>query len=144
MHQILVDSDVILDLFLDREPHHSVALRFFSHLDANPDSVSGFMSPVAVANVAYILTKAHSRAYAVKKMIGLRDVLRVAPMSESNVDAALQKPQRDFEDTLQYQCARENGLKTIITRNIQDYPAEGLSVLTPREFLAMDIVDKST
>ena len=144
MHQILVDSDVILDLFLDREPHHSVALRFFSHLDANPDSVSGFMSPVAVANVAYILTKAHSQAYAVKKMFGLRDVLRVSPMSESNVDAALQKPQRDFEDTLQYQCARENGLKTIITRNIQDYPTEGLSVLTPQEFLAMDIVDKST
>jgi predicted nucleic acid-binding protein len=144
MHQILVDSDVILDLFLAREPHHSVALRFFSHLDANPDSVSGFMSPVAVANVAYILTKAHSQAYAVKKIAGLRDVLRVAPMSESNVDAALQKPHRDFEDTLQYQCARENGLKTIITRNIQDYPTEGLSVLTPQEFLAMDIVDKST
>ena len=144
MHRILVDSDVILDLFLDREPHHSVALRFFSHLDTNPDTIAGFMSPVAVANVVYILSKAHSEGYAVRKMAGLRDVLRVAPMSESNVDAALRKPLRDFEDTLQYHCAQENELKTIITRNVQDYPQEGLSVLTPQEFLAMDIVDKST
>ena len=72
MHRILVDSDVILDLFLAREPHHSVALRFFSYLDLNSDSVIGHVSPIAIANVAFILTKAQSQSYAVKKILAVR------------------------------------------------------------------------
>jgi predicted nucleic acid-binding protein len=144
MHSILIDSDVILDLFIDREPHHSVALRFFSYLDLNTDSITGYTSPVALANVAYILTKVQSQRYAVGKIRALRKILHVATIDSPIVDAAIANPGKDFEDALQYQCAIANELAVIVTRNTKHYPHEPLSIARPQELIAMDIQEKST
>ena len=144
MHRILVDSDVILDLFLEREPHHSISLRFFSYLQRNQEAIEAFVSPVAVANVEYLLSKAHSQAYAVKKLNGLRALLGVAMMNQSVVDAAIQTPHRDFEDSLQYFCAVENDLGWIVTRNGRHYLSEDAQIVTPEEFMAIDFMEKST
>ena len=144
MHRILVDSDVILDLFMAREPHHSVALRFFSYLDLNSSTVVGHVSPLAIANVAYILTKAQALSYAIKKIRVLRQILKVVSLGSPAVDAAIATPGKDFEDTLQYQCAVANKLSTIVTRNAKDYPRDAVTIVTPQEFLAMDFMDKST
>ncbi len=144
MHRILVDSDVILDLFLAREPHHSVALRFFSYLDLNSDSVIGHVSPIAIANVAFILTKAQSQSYAVKKIRVLRQILRIVSLVGSAVDAAIATAGKDFEDALQYQCAIANEMSAIVTRNVKDYPRGTAPIVTPEDFLSMDFMDKST
>ena len=42
---------------------------------------------------------------------------------------------KDFEDSLQYFTAVENGLDLIITRNLKDFKASGLPVMTARQFL---------
>ena len=144
MHSILVDSDVILDLFLLREPHHTVALQFFSYIEQNPDTITAYVSPLAIANVAYILTKAKSQSYAVQKIKGLTELLSVASMTPESVSRAIADPHKDFEDAMQYYCARDNELGTIVTRNSSDYPKENLRVVTPQEFMAMDIVERST
>ena len=144
MHRILIDSDVVLDLFMAREPHHSIALRFFSYLDLNSDTVIGYASPIAIANVIYILTKAQSQTYAIKKIRALRQMLRIVPIDEAVVSTAIQVPGKDFEDTLQYHCAVASELTAIVTRNVKDYPRDVISILTPQEFLAMDFMEKST
>ena len=127
-----------------REPHHSVALRFFSYLDLNTSTVVGHVSPLAIANVAYILRKSQSQGYAIKKIRVLRRILHVVSLDSPAVDAAIASPGKDFEDTLQYQCAVANKLSIIVTRNIKHYPRDALTIVTPQEFLAMDFMDKST
>ena len=139
MRRILVDSDVILDLFLDREPHHSVALRFFSHLQVRNAFIRGYLSPVAIANVAYILTKARSQDYAVQKLGGIRRLLDVALVNQPIIDSAIREPHKDFEDSIQYFCAVENKLESVITRNAGDYLSEYIKIITPEEFLAMEM-----
>lgn len=144
MHRLLVDSDVILDLFIAREPHHTVALRFFSYLDRNADTITPFMSHVAVANVAYILGRTKSQDYAVDRVSSLRMIVHVATMTEEVIDQALREPHKDFEDSIQYFCAIENNVHSIVTRNTRDFLSRDLLVITPREFIAMDLAEKTT
>lgn len=139
MIPILVDSDVVLDLFLAREPHHTVAVLFFSAIDRSPESIDAYVSPVAIANVAYILERAKTRRYAREKLSGLRDLLKIASLSGRAVEQAIQRPHRDFEDSIQYFCALENGLTYIVTRNVGDYLSEEVAITTPSEFLEMYI-----
>lgn len=144
MSSVFLDTDVILDLFIDREPHHSVALRFFSYLQVHADSIQAFTSPVVIANVSYILGRARSESYAVQKIKGLRDFVRVLPITEADVDRAIQRPGDDFEDSLQYHCATAGAVTVIVTRNGDDFLTEGVQALEPDEFMKIDLSGRST
>lgn len=144
MRQILIDSDVILDLFISREPHHAQAVRFFSYIERNSRTISASTTPVAVANVSYILAKLKNQRYAVGKLRELRTIVAILPMDQSCVDLALAKPYRDFEDALQYQCAVVNGIRILVTRNERDFPSGDVEVLSPLEFLRFDAAAQAT
>lgn len=42
---------------------------------------------------------------------------------------------RDLEDQVQSNCAQENQVDFLVTRNIKDYPKKGLPVMLPDVFL---------
>jgi predicted nucleic acid-binding protein len=142
--KVFLDTDVLLDLFIDREPHHTIAMHFFSYLQTHANRVQAFTSPVAIANVSYILGRAKSESYALRKIQGLRDFVRVLPMTEADVDSSIQRPGPDFEDSLQYHCAIASDVRTIITRNRTDFLAPGVQILEPAEFVKMDSSDQSS
>lgn len=144
MTSVFLDTDVILDLFIEREPHHSIALRFFSYLQVHAESIQAYTSPVVIANVGYILGKARSETYAVQKIKGLRDFVDILPMTEAEIDHAIQRPGDDFEDSLQYHCATANAVNIIVTHNGDDFLTEGVQTLEPDEFLKMDVSKSST
>ena len=135
MHSAFLDTDVILDLFIRREPHHGYALRLFSRLRRS--STKCVTSPVVIANVYYLLAKIRSKRYALQRMGKLRTLVEVATLDQSTVDAAVASPYRDFEDSLQYQCAIRNDIGTLITRNVRDFPKDRLMIVTPRDYLDM-------
>ncbi len=137
MRKILLDSDVILDLFVSREPHHTVALHFFSCIDLARDTISATASPVAMANVAYVLSKLKNQAFAVGKLRELRTMIGVSPINQTVVDRALARPHRDFEDALQRECALENGIEILVTRNTRHYPKTDVAILSPADFLQL-------
>jgi predicted nucleic acid-binding protein len=135
MDSVFVDTDVILDLFIRREPHHKIALRFFSFLKKN--AIQGFTSPVSVANTYYILAKTRDRRYALDKTRRLIQLVRVATLGQQITEAAIAAPHKDFEDSMQYHCALANGMRTLITRNVPDYPKDQLKVLLPDEYMTI-------
>lgn len=135
MPTILIDSDVILDLFVSREPHHTVAMHFFSLIER--DTIVATVSPVALANVAYVLTKLKNQAFAVGKLRELRTIIDVSPINQTAVDRALARPYRDFEDALQRECALENGIDILVTRNLRHYPKTEVVILSPADFLRL-------
>lgn len=145
MPKVFIDTDVVLDLFIDREPHHSIALHFFSLLQTR--RIQGFISPVGIANAYYILSKIRNRSYALEKMRSLRKLVDVASINETMIDASLEKPHIDFEDSIQYRCALSHEIKSLITRNVSNYPKDKLNVLLPDEYMklsAMKIINGLT
>jgi predicted nucleic acid-binding protein len=57
-------------------------------------------------------------------------------VDSKTIDLAVASDFNDFEDAIQYCCAIENNLTTIITRNIKDYKKATIKVLTPETFIS--------
>lgn len=131
--KILIDSDVCLDLITGRKPFFDNAKRFFEVIE-NTD-LQAFVSPDSFSNMFYILRKDYVPQTIVAKLESLRILILVAPLFEKIIDLALKSGWKDFEDAMQYYCAKENGCDCIITRNTKDFIKSSLPVYTPFEFL---------
>jgi predicted nucleic acid-binding protein len=136
---IFVDSDIILDLILARQPFVSEAKRLFVLVEAG--KVKAHTTAVVFANIFYILRKQYS-AESIKAILNnLRQLLSVIPINETCVDKALASPLADFEDALQFHSAYSSGLSSIITRNVKHYQNATIPAMTAGEFLAHFIVE---
>jgi len=141
MRSVFLDTDVILDLFILREPHHSEALRLFSQLRRTKTKC--YTSPVVVANIYYLLVKIRNNRYALDRIRKLRNLLAIATLNEAIIDAAIASPHKDFEDSIQYHCALKNDIKVLITRNTQDYPKDQLTIAKPRDYTDIVTMEKN-
>ena len=140
MAKVFLDGDVLLDIFLEREPHHTLALRLLSHLVRSKTDC--LTSPVVLANMNYLLAKAKGREYALGKLRGLRQMVRVAGIDEAIVDAALADPQKDLEDSMQLHCAIATGAETLMTRNVRHFPKDRIKVIDPAQHLGSQAATK--
>lgn len=131
-----IDSDVLLDFFLNREPFsdHSAAL-----LDqCERGNMIGITSPLVLSNIYYILRQKTSSEKVLKCVHFCIDLLQIVTMDRESVLAALDSGFSDFEDSLQYGAAsQDNSIQCIVTRNIKDYRKSTLPVHTPAGFLAV-------
>jgi predicted nucleic acid-binding protein len=138
--RVFVDSDIILDLLLAREPFFGAATRLFQLFQER--RAEGWTSPVVFANLFYILRQAMPGAQAVAALRKLRLLLQVASMDEQVVDRALASSFADFEDALQSCAASAAELEILVTRNKRDYKNSGLLILDAAECVRL-IEDKN-
>ncbi|MBL8028888.1 MAG: PIN domain-containing protein [Fibrobacteres bacterium] len=133
MLKLFIDSDIVLDMFLMREPHAGAALRLMSLLEKG--IYSGYTSPLVFANVHYIMRRSLGPALSKKNLQHLHTILDVLSMDARVVDRALASSFKDFEDGLQYFSALHHKINRIITRNGRDFSNSTIVVSTPEEFL---------
>lgn len=132
MKQVLfVDTDVILDLLMERQPHFGDAARLFMRIQAG--EIHACTSALVFANIHYILGKATTRAKALDALRRLRLLLDVLPVGKRTVDEALVSGFADFEDALQHSAAVEGRVSAIVTRNRADYRHSTIPVLSAGE-----------
>lgn len=66
----------------------------------------------------------------------LAEDISMLPLMPEHVMDAIAKPARDFENMLQYQCAKAAGCDVIVTNNKKDFQQFcDLPLLTSEEFL---------
>jgi len=134
MNSVFLDTDVVLDFYIRRQPHHNTALKLFTVLKRTKTKC--YTSAVVIANAYYVMAKAKDRDYALDRIRKLRNLVTVAPVVESTIDAAIASPYKDFEDSIQFHCAIQNKIDTFITRNIRHYPKGQVRVADPSQFLS--------
>ena len=81
MGSAFLDADVILDLFIRREPHHAEALWLFSRL-RRAEFRCG-TSPLVIANVHYVLCRIKTKRYALGRIGRLRKLVGIATITEA-------------------------------------------------------------
>jgi len=136
MKRVLIDSDVLLDLFFDRAPYAEQTERLLMLCENG--KVKGFVTPVICSNMYYLLRRNADHAKVVAKLRQLLTILDVLSMDRSDVLHALNSEFKDFEDSLQYQAAlRDGAIDVIITRNVKDYRHAALAVQTCDEFVRL-------
>ena len=134
MNKILLDTDVILDFFFDRNPFAEYASKVLTLCENK--RISGYVTPVIISNIYYLLRKTatHEQVSAHLKM--LMNILDIASVNKTIVLKALHSEFKDFEDALQnFAAENEKGIKIILTRNFKDYKTSKLSVMTPEHYL---------
>ena len=135
MKSVLIDTDVLLDFYLDRKPFSEDSLQLL--LKCEQKQFRAFITPVIIANTYYILRRHATHLYVVERLQILLDTISVIAMDQKQVLAALDSKFTDFEDALQYFSAvNSNKIDAIITRNIKDFKKSALPVFTPQEYLA--------
>ncbi len=135
MKSVLIDTDVLLDFYLDRKPFSEDSLQLL--LKCEQKQFRAFVTPVIVANTYYILRRHATHHYVVERLQILLNTISVLAMDQKQVLAALESKFTDFEDALQYFSAvNSNKIDAIITRNIKDFKKSALPVFTPQEYLA--------
>lgn len=133
---ILIDTNVVLDIILNRPPYCVSAAEIFKICAMK--RVTGYIAIHSISNIFFILRKFYTADERRKILKDILKIFTVAGTSHQGVLEALEKNEfKDFEDCLQDECAREVGADYIITRNIQDYQYAEVKALTPGKFLEM-------
>lgn len=134
MKNVLIDTDVILDFFFDREPFSENAAQVLSLCEKK--IVIGYITPVILSNVYYLLSQKGKQEKVIEKLKALVSFLEILNIDKNAIITALNSDFKDFEDALQNFSAEQNGkINTIITRNTKDYKKSNLGVITPEDFL---------
>ncbi|MCI5209142.1 MAG: PIN domain-containing protein [Candidatus Electrothrix sp. ATG2] len=131
--KVFLDTDVILDLLTQREPHFEPAVELF--LEIQDQEIQAYTSPVVIANIFYILTRHFDRKKAIQSLMKLRTLVGVLNCGDRAIDSALSSDFTDFEDAVQYYTALENNIDILITRNIKDYKTATINIITPLEYI---------
>jgi predicted nucleic acid-binding protein len=133
VEKVFVDSDIVLDLLSARQPHYTHAAELFSLADEN--SIKLYVSSLTFANVNYILSKQVSAAHARKTLLKFKTLINVLSVNDKIIELALASDFHDFEDAIQYNTAIENGITTLLTRNLKDFKKAEIAILTAQQFL---------
>lgn len=131
MKKVFLDTNILIDYVLNRQGG-SDAKQLLTRARAGEVNLSA--SLLTFANMAYIL-KGKADVYGLFAL--LTQFVNVLPMDGNQLQAALGRKVRDFEDMLQYQCAKAAGCEVIITNNKRDFEEfSDLPVMTAEEYLA--------
>jgi predicted nucleic acid-binding protein len=134
MDSVLIDTDVLLDFFFDRQPFAEYSTEVLN-LCAEK-KLKGYTTLVIISNVYYLLRKTTKHTIVIEKIKQLLNIIDIIKVDKRVVLNALNSEFKDFEDALQNFSALENGhIKIILTRNIKDFKKSELAVLSPELYL---------
>ncbi len=141
--KVFLDTNVILEFFIEREDVRTAAQLFDRLKDEKADlymSVGGFYT------MLFLIDKYLRRELVLTgevRIAALRSlamkILKAISVVEHDNESLLRGVEdmqfKDIEDSCQYQAAVTAGCDCIITYNVKDYPRLPMPVLSPSDFL---------
>ena len=123
MKRVFLDTNILID-YIDNRPGANDAEQIF--VCGFSGEALLFASSLTFANMAYIIkdTIQEKKYNALRQMA---DIVEIVNLGKQEVMAAIAHPVKDFEDMLQYQCAKAANCDYIVTNdrrhfNFSDIP----------------------
>ena len=98
--KIFLDTDVIIDLLTEREPHFTGTVKLFLHIQ-NKKALA-FTSPVVFANLSNLLRKRIGKDDTVNLLRKLNTMVKILTVNQKVIEMALASDFTDFEDAIQF------------------------------------------
>lgn len=131
--KVLFDTNVVLDLLIDRAPHAEAAARLFAAVERG--IIGGCLGATTLTTIHYLSAKTLGREQARQAVADLLTLFEIAPITRPVLEAALTGNFDDFEDSVIHQAACQSGAQAIVTRNGKDFRGAELPVYAPEEML---------
>jgi len=139
--KILFDTNIILDVLLDRKPFSREASFLLSRVERS--EISGYLCATTVTTIHYLVSKALGSQAAMRHIQSLLALFIIAPVTHQVLEKAAMLNFRDFEDAVLHEAARQAGIESIVTRNTVDFKKSTLPVFAPADLVAALLVLKS-
>lgn len=131
MKRIFLDTNILID-YIDNRAGAEAAEQIFA-IGFSGEAML-FASSLTFANMAYVIRRRslEEKYNALKEMASLVDIL---PMEKTHVLESIATPAPDFEDMLQYQCAKTANCDYIITNDRRHYEFSDIPHLSSAAFV---------
>ena len=133
MDKLFVDTNIVLDLLLQRQPFYNSAAELFTLADRG--GVKLFVSSLTFNDLDYILSKQFDRSESRRILSKLKLLVNVLSVGDKIISLSLSSDFSDFEDAIQYFTATEHNIHLLITRNLKDFKKAVITVMTAETYL---------
>jgi predicted nucleic acid-binding protein len=129
--RVLFDTNIVLDLLLDRAPFADAAALLFAKVEDG--TIVGYLCGTTITTIHYLATKVVGDVRAREEVGKLLSLFEVAPVSRTVLEAALKAGFGGFEDAVIHEAALHAGAEAIVTRNVRDFKNSRITVYDSAE-----------
>jgi predicted nucleic acid-binding protein len=129
MKRILFDTNVVLDVLLDRPPYVGASAAVWAAVETG--ILEGMLAAHAVTTIHYLVRKEVGNSKAKRIVSSILRVFGVAAVDGAALQEALQLPFSDFEEAVTVAAARSAGCECIVTRGPKGFRGSPVRALTP-------------
>ena len=126
---VLIDTDVLIDLALERDQYVDSAADLLDALERHPGI--GFVAWHSIANFYYLVAPRRGKADAKQFVLDLTAFVGISPTTTEHIRHAAQLTMNDFEDAMQVAAAIACNADVIATRNTRDYAKSPVPAAAP-------------
>ena len=131
--RILVDTNVILDILLNRNDFVETSREALEKAISNGDRL--YFSSSSVTDVYYLIRKSINRNIALKAIMQMSEIFIFATVDSDCILTATLSKIGDYEDALVDTVASSIDADYIMTRNILDFKNARNKIISPSGFL---------
>ncbi|NEO86230.1 MAG: PIN domain-containing protein [Spirulina sp. SIO3F2] len=129
--KILFDTNVLLDILLNRDPFVAQARSLMQVIDTG--KIIAYVTATTLTDIFYIVRK-HTKSYerAHQAITTVLMLMIVCTVDRRIVEVALASDCKDFEDAIQVACAISHGVDAIVSRDL-GLVQSPIPILSPQE-----------
>jgi predicted nucleic acid-binding protein len=135
VNRALIDTNVVLDVLLDRPPHAAAASAIWAFIETGLST--GVLAAHAITTIHYLVRKQLGSAGAMRTVAAIMRVFEIAPVDSAVLQEALRLGLSDFEDSVTAAAARFAGCDFIVTRDPKGFRGSPVRHLTPQAYLPL-------
>ena len=132
--KVLVDTNVLLDFLLEREPFKKDAEELFAAIDSG--QIIGYITATTLTDIFYIARK-HTRSLELAReaVSSTLETMTICPVNRNVLEAAFASGLTDFEDAVQIYSAIAQNLDAIVTPDTKGFVSSPIPVYTVQKLL---------
>lgn len=125
-----IDTNIFINAILNRD--NSLSQNVLVFLDES--DVNLYLNDVSILNIHYIIKKHLDKNVIKDELKSIIEEYHLVSIDRDIIEDALNSDFKDFEDGVQYFCAKRSGAELIITDNTADFKNSDIRVMTAKEF----------
>lgn len=126
---VLLDTNIILDVLLDRSPHAASSGALWACIESG--EAQGLLAPHAVTTIHYLLRQQLKEPQAKRAVASLLSIFGIALVNEKVLSDALISNSADYEDAVTAAAALHANCDYIVTRDPRGFRGSPVKVITP-------------
>lgn len=132
--KVLIDTNVILDILLEREPFLPEARAVLENIRIG--RIIGYVTATTLTNIFYIVRRQTKSVERAKQAVSMTlTLMEISLVDRQILEQAFASNLTDFEDAVQEACAKLANLDGIFTRDREDFADSTVRIFSPGELL---------